>query len=144
MLRRHVPDGTALGKQAEDYMARGELVPDEVINQLVGEAITGAEPLAGFVLDGFPRTLEQARAAYEFGQANNLTFNAVVALVVPEPELVRRMLERGRQGGRVDDTEATVHHRQTVYDESTKPLLDFYRDRGILTEVDGVGTREAV
>lgn len=140
MLRRHVTEGTTIGKQAQAYMEKGELVPDELVNQVVGQAIAGDEPLEGFVLDGFPRTLDQARAAYEYGIANNRTFNAVVSLVVPEPELVRRMLERGARDGRSDDTEETVHRRQMVYDESTKPLLDFYRERDILVEVDGVGS----
>ena len=144
MLRRHVADGTPLGKRAEPYMTKGELVPDEIVNELVGQSIAGPEPLEGFVLDGFPRTIEQAQAAYEWGLANNRTFNAVIALAVPEDELLRRMLERGRRQGRADDTEATVRHRQAVYEESTKPLLDFYRDRGILAEVDGVGTIDDV
>lgn len=140
LLRRHVAEGTDIGTRARAYMESGELVPDEIVNQLVGEAVAGDEPLEGFVLDGFPRTLEQAKLAYEWGVANNRTFNAVVSLVVPEAELVRRMLERGARDGRSDDTEETVHRRQMVYEESTKPLLDFYADRGILVEVDGVGT----
>ncbi|MBV9255228.1 MAG: adenylate kinase [Actinobacteria bacterium] len=144
MLRRHVAEGTDIGKQAQAYMEKGELVPDEVVNQLVGQAVAGDTPLDGFVLDGFPRTLEQAQLAYDWGQANNRTFNAVVSLVVPEDELVRRMLARGEQHGRADDTEETVHRRQLVYEESTKPLLEFYRQRGILTEVDGVGTVDEV
>jgi len=144
MLRRHVAEGTDIGTRARAYMEKGELVPDEIVNQLVGEAIAELDPAGGFVLDGFPRTLEQAQLAYDWGQANNRTFNAVVSLVVPEAELVRRMLERGARDGRTDDTEETVHRRQMVYDESTKPLLDFYRERGILVEVDGVGTVEEV
>ena len=144
LLRRHVAEGTDIGTRARAYMESGELVPDEIVNQLVGEAIGGDRPLDGFVLDGFPRTLEQAKLAYEWGVANNRTFNAVVSLVVPETELVRRMLERGARDGRSDDTEETVHRRQMVYEESTKPLLDFYAERGILVEVDGVGTVEDV
>ena len=144
MLRRHVAEGTEIGKQAQTYMEKGELVPDEIVNQLVGQAVAGDEPLEGFVLDGFPRTLEQAQLAYDWGQANNRTFNAVVSLVVPEAELVRRMLARGEEHGRADDTEETVHRRQLVYEESTKPLVEFYRDRGILTEVDGVGSVDEV
>ncbi|HZQ87764.1 MAG TPA: adenylate kinase [Acidimicrobiales bacterium] len=144
MLRRHVAEGTDIGKRAQTYMEQGELVPDEIVNQLVGQAVAGDEPLEGFVLDGFPRTLEQAKAAYDYGLANNRTFNAVVSLVVPEKELVRRMLARGEAHGRTDDTEETVHRRQLVYEESTKPLVEFYRDRGILIEVDGVGTVDEV
>jgi adenylate kinase len=144
MLRGHVAEATDIGTRAQAYMERGELVPDEIVNQLVGEAIAELDPQQGFVLDGFPRTLQQAQLAYDWGQANNRTFNAVVSLTVPEPELVRRMLARGEKDGRADDTEETVHRRQLVYEESTKPLLDFYRERGILTEVDGVGTVEEV
>ena len=144
MLRRHVAEGTDIGKRAQAYMEKGELVPDEIVNLLVGQAVAGNEPLEGFVLDGFPRTLEQAKAAYDYGQANNRTFNAVVSLVVPEAELVRRMLARGQKDGRTDDTEDTVRRRQVVYEESTKPLLDFYGERGILVEVDGVGTVDEV
>jgi adenylate kinase len=144
MLRRHVAEGTPIGKAAESYMQRGELVPDEIVNQLVGEAIAGDEPLEGFVLDGFPRTLDQATAAYDWGRANHRTFNAVISLAVPEAELLRRMLERGKREGRADDTEETVRHRQAVYDKNTRPLLDFYRDRGILREVNGVGTVDEV
>ena len=144
MLRRHVAEGTDIGKRAQVYMEQGELVPDEIVNQLVGQAVAGDEPLEGFVLDGFPRTLEQAKAAYDYGLANNRTFNAVVSLVVPESELVRRILARGEEHGRTDDTEETVHRRQLVYEESTKPLVEFYRERGILIEVDGVGTVDEV
>lgn len=144
MLRRHVAEGTDIGKRAQAYMEQGELVPDEIVNLLVGQAVAGDEPLEGFVLDGFPRTLEQAKAAYDYGQANNRTFNAVVSLVVPEGELVQRMLARGKKDGRTDDTEDTVRRRQVVYEESTKPLLDFYGERGILVEVDGVGSVDEV
>jgi adenylate kinase len=144
MLRRHVAEGTPIGQAARGYIERGELVPDEIVNQLVGESTAGLDPLEGFVLDGFPRTIDQATAAYNWGRANNRTFNAVVSLAVPEDELLRRMLERGRRQGRADDTEETVRHRQAVYEESTKPLLDFYRDRGILADVNGVGTIDEV
>ena len=144
MLRRHVAHGTEIGRAAEDFMTQGELVPDRLVLELVGDRIAGAQPLAGYVLDGFPRTLEQAKAAYEWGKANDRTFHAVISLVVPEEELIRRVLERGRRSGRADDTEETVRHRQAVYEESTAPLLDFYRQRGILIEVDGTGTVDEV
>ena len=91
MLRRHVAEGTEIGRAAEDFMTQGELVPDRLVLELVGDRIAGAEPLAGYVLDGFPRTLEQAKAAYEWGKANDRTFHAVISLVVPEEELIRRV-----------------------------------------------------
>jgi adenylate kinase len=144
LLRRHVADGTPLGMEAKGYMDRGELVPDRLVIDLILARLIGDEPLRGFVLDGFPRSLTQARDSYSFGRARNMTFHAVISLAVDEDELVRRLLERGRQSGRSDDNEVTIRHRLRVYDETTRPLLDFYRGRGILVEVDGTGAVEAV
>jgi adenylate kinase len=140
MLRRHVASGTPIGRKAQAYMLRGDLVPDELIVALVTEAVAGDPPLDAYVLDGFPRTLVQAHAAYEWGAANDRTFHAVISLAVPTDELVRRLLARGR----ADDTEATVRNRLDVYAESTEPLFDFYRKRNILLEVDGTGSVDDV
>lgn len=139
ILRRHVADGTRLGRKAKEYMDRGDLVPDEVVITVVASRIAGKKPLSGFVLDGFPRTLRQARQAYEWGESVGRTFHAVISLDVPEEELVRRLLDRGRQSGRSDDNPETIRRRLAVYESSTQPLLDFYRGRGILVEVDGTG-----
>lgn len=139
MLRQHVAEGTPVGLEAKQFMDRGELVPDRVVVDLVARHLSGPEPLAGFVLDGFPRTLPQAKTAYDWGRANDRTFHGVVSLDVPEDELVRRLLERGRRSGRTDDTEDTIRRRLAVYKENTQPLLDFYRDRGVLIEIDGTG-----
>jgi adenylate kinase len=144
MLRRHVAEGTPVGLEAKRYMDHGELVPDRLVVDLVGRYISGPEPLAGFVLDGFPRTLTQAKVAYDWGRAHDRTFHAVISLDVPEDELVRRLLERGRVSGRTDDTEATIRNRLRVYAENTKPLLDFYADRGVLLEIDGTGEVDEV
>lgn len=144
LLRRHVADGTPLGMEAKGYMDRGELVPDRLVIDLILARLTGDEPPRGFVLDGFPRSLHQARDSYSWGRARNTTFHAVISLAVDEAELVRRLLERGRRSGRADDNELTIRNRLRVYDESTRPLLDFYRGRGILVEVDGTGAVEAV
>lgn len=137
ILREHVAKGTPLGLQAKEYMDRGELVPDRVVVDLVASRIGGKAPLTGFVLDGFPRTLAQAKEAYEWGRHTRRTFHAVISLEVPEDELVRRLLDRGRLSGRTDDNEETIRKRLAVYEASTAPLLDFYRGRGILIEVDG-------
>jgi adenylate kinase len=139
LLRQHVTRGTALGREAKGYMDRGELVPDRLVTELIRGRLTGEPPLAGFVLDGFPRSLNQARDSYEWGRARRMTFHAVISLAVEEGELVRRLLERGRRSGRSDDNEVTIRHRLGVYDENTSPLLDFYGGRGILVEVDGTG-----
>jgi adenylate kinase len=144
LLRDHVAKGTDLGRKAKAFMDRGELVPDDVVVRLIFDRIAGPPPLDGFVLDGFPRSLRQAEGAHDWGVANDRTFDAVVSLVVPTDELVRRLLERGEVSGRSDDNEDTIRKRLAVYERSTKPLLDYYRDRGILAEVDGVGDIDAV
>jgi adenylate kinase len=144
LLRRHVADGTPLGMEAKGYMDRGELVPDRLVIDLILARLSADQPLTGFFLDGFPRSLNQAQNSYRYGQTRNTTFHAVISLAVPEDELVRRLLDRGRQTGRSDDNEETIRNRLRVYDENTRPLLNFYRDRGILVEVDGTGPVDAV
>jgi len=144
LLRQHVAEGTALGAEAKAYMDRGELVPDKIVTSLILNRLTGGKPLRGFILDGFPRSLKQAEDSYEWGQGRRLTFQRVISLAVDRDELVRRLLERGRQSGRTDDTEETIRHRLEVYEATTAPLLDFYRQRGILAEVDGTGSVEEV
>jgi adenylate kinase len=144
LLRQHVAEGTALGVEAKAYMDRGELVPDKIVTSLILNRLTGGKPLRGFILDGFPRSLKQAEDSYEWGQGRRLTFHKVVSLAVDEDELVRRLVARGRRSGRSDDNEDTIRHRLRVYDENTRPLLDFYRNRGILAEVDGTGPVDEV
>ena len=144
MLRRHVAQGTRLGRAAEGYMERGELVPDRLVIDLILLRLSGRKRPPGFVLDGFPRTLVQAEKSHHWGRAKGTTFHAVVSLDVPEEELVRRLLVRGRDSGRSDDNEDTIRNRLKVYGESTRPLLDFYRERGILLEIDGTGAVEEV
>jgi adenylate kinase len=144
LLRENVARGTPIGLEARDYMERGELVPDELVVALVNRAITEPEPLTGFVLDGFPRSLVQATDAYERARTTGRTFHAVINLDVPEDELVNRLLERGRQSGRADDNEDTIRNRLKVYAASTEPLLDYYAGRDILFRVDGTGPVDVV
>lgn len=144
LLRQHVAGATRLGVEAKGFMDRGELVPDRLVISLIRVRLTADEPLGGFVLDGFPRSLDQARQSYEWGRARGSTFQAVISLAVGEDELVRRLLDRGRLSGRSDDNEITIRNRLSVYDASTRPLLDFYRGRGILVEVDGTGSVDEV
>jgi len=144
LLREHVAKDTDLGREATTYMDGGELVPDPLVVRLVLDHIAGPPLLEGFVLDGFPRSLGQAERAHEWGLANDRTFDAVVSLLAPVDELVRRLLERGEQSGRSDDNEETIRNRLAVYEHSTEPLLDYYRERGILLEVDGGGDVDEV
>jgi adenylate kinase len=144
LLRRHVARGTRLGEEAKSYMDRGELVPDRLVIDTILPRLTGPDRPEGFVLDGFPRSLAQAEQSYHWGQAKGRTFHAVISLDVPEDELVRRLVERGRRSGRSDDNQETIRRRLAVYRESTAPLLDFYRARDILIEVDGTGSIDEV
>lgn len=145
LLRAHVADGTDLGREAKAHMDAGGLVPDTLVIHMVNDALGGSrDPLPGFLLDGFPRTLAQAEAAYDWGKANGRTFHAVVMLEVPEDELVRRLIERGERSGRSDDTEDVIRRRLDVYEENTAPLVGFYADRHILVRVDGTGTVDEV
>lgn len=147
LLRDHVARGTDLGQQARSHMDAGRLVPDELVIDMVLRKI-GDDGNGGvmedFLLDGFPRTLAQARFAYEWGLQFQRTFHAVIMLEVPEDELVRRLVQRGREQGRSDDTEAVIRNRLAVYEENTAPLVEFYDSRGILVRVDGTGTVDEV
>ncbi len=144
LLRDHVARSTPLGQRAQPYLERGDLIPDELVLLLVQERLTTPVVLEGFVLDGFPRTMDQALAAYAWATEHQLTFSAVIHLTVPDSELMRRLLERGRVAGRSDDQADTIRHRLTQFHASTDPLLDFYRDRQILVDVDGAGPIEEV
>jgi len=144
LLREEVERHTSTGAEAAAYMARGELVPDRLVMTLVLERLGALEPPVGFVLDGFPRTLSQAEQAYAWGTAQDLTFQAVITLNVPEDVLVERVLRRGMATGRQDDTAETVQRRLRIHAATSEALLDFYGCRGILVEVDGTGTVDEV
>ncbi|MGK2930918.1 MAG: adenylate kinase [Acidimicrobiales bacterium] len=144
LLRDHVARGTGLGAAAKAAMDGGGLVPDALVIDMILERIGGSDPLEDFLLDGFPRTLRQARAAFEWGSLMDRTFDAVIMLQVPEEELVRRLVERGRQSGRSDDSEDVIRKRLQVYEENTAPLIGFYEERGILLPIDGTGSVDEI
>lgn len=144
LLRDNVKRDTPLGQAAKSHMDSGGLVPDELVISMILDRIGGTDPMKDFLLDGFPRTLTQAKAAYEWGTAMERTFHAVIMLDVPEGELVRRLVERGRDSGRSDDSEDVIRNRLKVYEDNTAPLIDFYEQRGILVRVDGTGEVDEV
>lgn len=137
MLRAAVQAGTPLGQQARAVMEAGELVPDEVVLSLIRERVAAADAANGFLLDGFPRTLAQAVSLEKMLAGSGQTLDAVVNLAVPEDVLIGRLTNRGE--GRADDRPETVRERLRVYREKTEPLVGFYRRRGLLVSVDGVG-----
>ena len=137
ILRRHVAEGTELGRQVQAHVAAGELVPDDLVLRLIGRAVAEAMETGGYLLDGFPRTLAQAERAYEGAKRADVTAHAVLYLEVPDAVAEERLRDRSATSGREDDRSSDViHHRLEVFHEQTVPLLDFYRDRGVLVTVD--------
>lgn len=144
IFRQNVADETPLGKTAKEYMDAGKYVPDEVTNAMVRDRL--AQPDAqNFVLDGYPRTADQVQELDDILAGIGAKLDGVIAIVVADrEELVRRMVKRAETSGRADDTEEVIRHRQDVYDAETAALVPIYRERGILHEVDGVGSIDEV
>jgi adenylate kinase len=143
LLRAHLTDPASLGKRIEDYVRTGELVPDEVVIELLRSEIAAAVANGGYVLDGFPRTLRQAELAFQEALPMGATADAVVYLAVPD-EIVRQRLA-GRAAGRLDDGDSDVTERRLrIFHSETEPLLEYYRNRGLLVTVDATGAPEDV
>jgi adenylate kinase len=145
LLRDEVTKGTQIGTVAADYLRRGDLVPDELVFEMLVEPVLEAVRNGGYVLDGFPRTLRQAEAAYSVAQEiQDIELQAVVSLRVGRDELRRRLRARAHREGRTDDDEVAIAHRFEVFETETEPLLEFYAQRGILLEIDGEQSVEDV
>jgi adenylate kinase len=171
MLREAVANGTELGKKAKEFMSQGKLVPDEIVIGIVKERLRQKDCEGGFILDGFPRTIAQAEALDRIMAEMGRKIDAVINISVPEEEIVRRIVNRricrkcgaiyhliydppkrpgicDKCGGelyqRDDDREEVVRQRFAVYRKSTQPLIDYYRKRGVLYEVDGTKDIESV
>lgn len=140
ILRAAVADGTELGKKAEAYMSAGELVPDDLILDLIQERLAQGDAQKGWVLDGFPRNVSQAEFLIKLLEKIEQPADFVVNLDVADEVIVTRLLKRGR----ADDEERVIRHRLEVYRKQTAPLIDFYRDRQQLVSVDGNQPMEAV
>ena len=166
LLRAAVRDKTALGVQAKSFMDEGSLVPDELVLKLIDARLDESDAKPGFILDGFPRSVPQAEALGKMLEARGESISKVVAIIAPDEELVKRISGRrtcrncnemyhvafdppakpgvcDKCGGelyqREDDHEDTVRHRLQVYNDATKPLLDYYGKAGLLSQVDGTG-----
>ncbi len=139
IFRANVSKGTALGIEAQRFMDAGEYVPDEVTNRMVRNRIDEPDATPGFLLDGYPRTLAQVEELEGMIRFTGHQLDAVVVLTVDQDEIVHRLLQRAQVEGRADDTEDVIRRRQELYVEQTEPLIDVYRSRDILVEVDGMG-----
>ena len=145
LLREEVKAGTEIGRQASDYLRSGDLVPDELIFTTLAESIIRASRQGGYVLDGFPRNLRQAKEAYELTrEVGGIELQAVIQLDVARQELRRRLLARAGDEGRSDDSEEIITHRFEVYTVETEPLLAFYRARNLVLEINGEQDEERV
>ena len=144
MLRTAVAAGTEIGKKARSYMDRGELVPDEVVIGVAEARLSDADVAAGFILDGFPRTVAQAEALDRILAKIGRELECCVVLEVAEEALVKRLLNRATLEGRSDDNEETIRNRMRVYRRQTEPLVAYYRRRGIVRELDGLGSMDEV
>jgi adenylate kinase len=171
MLREHRAKGTELGKKAQEYMDKGQLVPDEIILDMVKERLSQPDCQKGFILDGFPRTVAQAEALDKLLEEMGKKLDFALALIVPDELLIERLTGRrtckscgmmyhikykppkvdnkcdvcgGELYQRPDDNEETVRNRLKVYHESTAPLIEYYRKKGILREIDGSKSIEEI
>jgi adenylate kinase len=126
LLRRHISEGSAIGRAAQLYVARGDLVPDDLVIDMLREPVVAASEQGGYLLDGFPRTVDQAEAAYRVARELRVAVQVAAHLDVPRDDLVQRLLARGRGAG---DTPEVIAHRLDVYGEKTLPMLDYYAQR---------------
>jgi adenylate kinase len=144
IFRANVRDETELGVKVKRIMDAGDYVPDSLTNELVSDRLDQADAEQGFLLDGYPRTLQQVGFLDDYLSAKGQALEAVILLVADRDEIVERLRKRALDQGRSDDTEDAIRHRQDVYLRETAPLLESYRSRGLVVEVDGLGSIEQV
>jgi len=144
ILRKSIQDGTELGKLAKSYIDKGELVPDSVVVGIVAERIKQDDCKNGFLLDGFPRTINQAEELEKLLDSHNKKINVVINLDVPQEELVQRLLNRAKIENRTDDTEPVIRNRMKTYFDQTYPLIQYYQKKGLLKNINGTGTIEEI
>jgi adenylate kinase len=139
IFRTEVGNKTELGMKAKSYMDKGELVPDEVVIGMLFSTMDRFKDANGFVFDGFPRTIVQAEKFDEMLVSRSMSISKVISLDVVDEELIKRLVKRGLESGRADDTEEVIRQRLTVYNKQTKPLLEYYTKKDMLKPVHGLG-----
>ncbi len=145
LFRKHLSEGTELGKKAQEYMDEGFLVPDEVVIGMVEDKIQSEPNSNGFIFDGFPRTVKQAEALDQLLNSIDSPISGMIALEVPFEELKKRLLERGKISGRADDqSEDKINNRIQVYLDETLPVSEFYKTQKKFNGVNGVGTIDTI
>ena len=144
IFRANIKNETELGKRVKAIVDAGDYVPDSLTNELVSDRLSEADATTGFLLDGYPRTPDQVRFLDELLASHGHKLDAVLRLVADQDELVERLRKRALEQGRTDDSEEAIRHRQEVYRRETAPVLEMFRDKGQLIEVDGLGTVDEV
>lgn len=144
IFRANIKNQTELGKQVEAIVSSGSYVPDELTNAIVADRLAESDAQGGFLLDGYPRTVEQVQELDRMLAASDGALDGVVLLEADTDEVVARLLNRAAEQGRADDTEEVIRHRQEVYAEQTEPLIALFDQRGIVLRVDGLGSVDDV
>lgn len=145
LLRGHIARGTEIGKTADKYISQGQLIPDDLMIRMLDDVLENeAKGKQGVVFDGFPRTVPQAEALEKLLEKRGMDSPAVIGLEVPDEELVRRLIMRGKDSGRSDDNEETINKRLQVYHNQTEPLKDYYTSNGRYIPVNGTGVVEDI
>lgn len=145
VLREHISKGTELGKIADSYISKGQLIPDDLMINILDDVLTKeAGKKSGVVFDGFPRTIPQAEALKHLLEKRGSELHAVIGLEVPEDELIERMIKRGKETGRADDNLETIKNRLTVYHNQTMPLKEYYKSEGKYITINGHGVVDEI
>ena len=144
VLRAQIKAGTELGKTAKGYIDQGQLLPDELIIDILASTLDSFEESKGVIFDGFPRTIAQAEALKKMLAERGQEVSIMLDLDVPEDELMTRLIKRGQESGRADDNEETIKKRLVVYHSQTAPLIDWYKNDGKYQYIQGLGTMEGI
>ena len=144
VLRAQIKAGTELGKIAQGYIDQGQLLPDELIIDILASTLDSFEDSKGVIFDGFPRTIAQAEALKKMLAERGQEVSIMLDLDVPEDELMARLIKRGQESGRADDNEETIKKRLVVYHSQTSPLIDWYKTDGKYQHINGLGTMDGI
>ena len=144
VLRAEIKNGTELGKTAKGYIDQGQLIPDELMIDILASVFVSFEDSKGVIFDGFPRTIAQAEALKKMLAERGQDVTVMVDLEVPEDELMTRLIKRGKDSGRADDNEETIKKRLHVYHSQTAPLIDWYKNEKKYQHINGLGTMDGI
>jgi len=144
VFRANISEGTELGQQVQAIIAAGNLVPDELTSAIVRDRLAQDDAAPGFLLDGYPRNLGQVGDLDAFLEARGESLDAVIELDVPREESIARLTKRAEEQGRTDDTAEVIAHRLGIYESETAPILDVYRERGLVVAIDGIGSLDVI